>query len=208
MEIAAVIAVLLFIAFVTLAVVVTVRTVRSVKRSVSRGTAQARRVVEDNLLRARRYTLPGAAGELAQLRLDLRTSIDSTFAALDTDRTHDASLSEANALLARLNDHARALDAELRLLEREPDKARIAARLPALTERTRRITDSADSLRWAAQDRARHFADDDMATLGHDIALEAAALRHWTPPGPAQAPQPVEDGESPQLGRKPSPSGD
>jgi hypothetical protein len=192
-EIAGVIAVLLFLAFVTLAVVTTVRTVRSVKRTVARGSAQARRVVEDNRLRARRYTHYGPAGEIAQLRLDLRASIDSTFAALGEGRAHDASLSEADALFARLNDHARALDTELKLLEREPDKNRLAAHLPSFTERTHRITHAADTLRWAAQDRARRFADDELAVLGRDIELEAGALRHWAPatphaPGPAMDP--------------------
>jgi hypothetical protein len=180
-DVAAVIALVLFLAFVTLAVAATVRTVRAVRDTVARGTAQARRVVEDNRLRARRYTVSGPAAEVARLRLDLRTCVDSTFAALDAGRAQDASLAEAAALFARLNDHARALDSELKLLEREPDRSRLAERLPALTERTRSITQAADSLRWAAQDRARHFADDELTALGRDIRLEADALRHWTP---------------------------
>ncbi|MEV6009991.1 hypothetical protein AB0M29_24650 [Streptomyces sp. NPDC051976] len=188
MDIAALVLLLLFLSFVTLGVVVSVRTVRAVRRGVARGKVQARRVVEDTQLKARRYTLPGPAGELAQLRLDLRTSIDSTFRALDDGRADDPSLSEAAALLARLNDHARLLDGELKMLEREPDRTRIAQRLPHLTERTHRITHSADSLRWAAQDRARRFADDDLAHLSHQIDIESSALRHWTPDSPPVAP--------------------
>lgn len=184
------VALLLFLAFVTLAVVATVRTVRAVRRGVSRGTAQARRVVEDNRIRARRYTLMGPAGDLAQLRLDLRTSIDSTAAALDSHRADDASLSEATALFTRLNDHARALDAELKLLEREPDPTRLTTRLPDLTARTRRITHSADTLRWATQDRAHHFAADDLSSLTHQIDLESNALRHWAPLPPPTGPGP------------------
>src|SRR5882757_6988901 len=107
-EIAGAIALMLFLAFVTLAVVATVKTVRSVKRSVVKGSAQARRMVEDNRLRARRYTMPGAAGELARLRLELRASIDSTFRALEDGRGDDASLAEAAVLMDRLNDHSRA----------------------------------------------------------------------------------------------------
>ncbi|HEY5835539.1 hypothetical protein [Streptomyces sp.] len=181
-EIAGTIALLFFLAFVVLAVLATVRTVRAVKRGVERGTVQARRVIEDNRLRARRYTLPGVAGELVQLRLDLRRSIDATFSALADRHPEDASLAEAAALLARLDDHARALDAELALLEREPDKARLSERLPSLTDRTRRITHSADSLRWAARDRVRRLADDDLAALTRQIDIESSALRHWTPP--------------------------
>ncbi|QNA73388.1 hypothetical protein C8250_016965 [Streptomyces sp. So13.3] len=181
MDIAVVVLLLLFASFVAVGVVATVRTVRAVKRGVERGSAQARRVVEDTALKARRYTLMGAAGELAQLRLDLRTSIDSTYRALEAGSAEDASLSEASALLARLNDHARVLDTELKVLEREPDKARIADRLPSLAERTERITHSADALRWAAQDRARQFADDDLTALAQQIDIEAGALRHWAP---------------------------
>lgn len=172
---------LLVLAFVVLGTVATVRTVRAVRRGVARGTAQARKVVEDTQLKARRYATPGVAGEVAKLRLDLRTAIDSTFAAIDENRAQDAGLSEAAALLGRLNDHARALDGELKLLEREPDKSRIAARLPDLTTQVGHITHSADSLRWAAQDRARHAGADDLADLTAKIAMESAALRHWTP---------------------------
>ncbi|MDJ0340172.1 hypothetical protein QMK19_05720 [Streptomyces sp. H10-C2] len=181
MDIAVAVLLLLTVSLVALGVVAAVRTVRAVKRGVERSSAQARRVVEDAALKARRYTLVGPAGNLAQLRLDLRTSIDSTHRALEAGSSEDASLSEAAALLARLNDHARVLDGELKLLEREPDKARIADRLPGLTERAERITHSADSLRWAAQDRARQFNDDDLAVLAQQIDIEAGALRHWAP---------------------------
>lgn len=205
MDIAALVAFVLFLAFVTLASVAAVRTVRRVRLTVSRGTAQARRVVEDNRLRARRYTLTGPAGDLAQLRLDLRASIDSTYAALEEGRAADPALSEAAALFARLNDQARALDSELKLLEREPDRSRLAQRLPSLTERTRRVTRAADSLRWAAQDRARHFADDELTMLGRDIQIEADALRHWKP---VEAPDPApEKGVRPGSGPAAGPGG-
>jgi hypothetical protein len=195
-EIGAVMFLVLFLAFAALATVAAVRTVRRVRLTVARTTVQARRVVEDSRLRARRYTLTGSAGRLAQLRLDLRTSIDGTSAALEADRPQDPSLSEAVALFARLNDQARALDSELKLLEREPDRGRLAERLPSLTDRAQRITQAADSLRWAAQDRARHFADDELTALSRDVRLEAEALRHWKPavapdPGPNPPPRPA-----------------
>jgi hypothetical protein len=138
-------------------------------------------MVEDTTLRARSIAQPGPAGRLAELRLGLRTSVVSTREALEAEASSDSALTEALALLARLRTHAKQLDTELRLLEREPDRERIAARLPELEERTLRITHSADSLRWAAQDRARQFADEDLVALGRDIEVEAGALRHWTP---------------------------
>lgn len=211
MDIAAVVALVFFLAFVTLAVVATVRTVRTVKRTVSRGSAQARRLVEDSRLRARRLALTGPAGELVQLRLDLRASIDSTYTALEERRGEDASLSEAGRLFARLNEHARALDNELRLLEREPDRARLAKRLPPLAKRARRITHAADSLRWAAQDRARRFADDELSALSRDIQIEADALRHWAPPAGPAVPGPDPLGPTPAPAERPKlekPSGE
>ncbi|MCZ9339627.1 hypothetical protein NGM37_17840, partial [Streptomyces sp. TRM76130] len=77
----------------------------------------------------------------------------------------------------------------------EPDRATLAERLPELRERTERITRAADSLRWAARDRARRFADDDLDSLSAQIDVEAGALRHWTrtesavpPPSWSEAP--------------------
>ncbi|MGW3241751.1 hypothetical protein [Streptomyces sp. NPDC001070] len=193
MDVAVAVILLLFASFVVLGAVATVKTVRAVKRGVERTSIEARRVVEETGLKARRYSRPGPAGKLAELRLALRTSITSTAEALEGQAAADSSLSEAVALLGRLRSHAKELDAELRLLEREPDRTRIAARIGELEERARRITHSADSLRWAAQDRARRFADDDLAALGRDIDLEAGALRHWAPaslPEPDSGPRP------------------
>lgn len=192
MDTVGIVALLFVLIFAALATVATVRSVRAVKRGVARTTAQARRVVEDTQLKARRYTTTGVAADVAQLRIDLRTAIDATFAALDSRRPDDAALAEAASLLARLNDHARALDGELKLLEREPDKSRIASRLPELTTRVHHVTHSADSLRWAAQDRAHHAGADDLASLADQIAIESAALRHWTPTEPPKLPAPGE----------------
>ncbi|MGK5544101.1 hypothetical protein ACSNOH_05125 [Streptomyces sp. URMC 127] len=183
MEAVAVIVALIFAVLVALAVVATVRTVRAVKRGVDRTVHQARRTVEDTRLRARQFAQPGAAGEVAQLRLSLRTSMRATQDALQAAAPEDPSLSEALALFQRLSAHGHELDDELKRLETEPDKARIAARLPELRERTARVKDSADSLRFAAQDRARRFAEDDLETLSGQIRMEAGALRHWSDEG-------------------------
>ncbi|MEV0371954.1 hypothetical protein AB0I10_19330 [Streptomyces sp. NPDC050636] len=171
---------LLFVLFVAAGVFVTVKAVQAAKRGVDRTVAQARRTVEDTSLRARQYTQPGVTGELAQLRLSLRTSMRATQEVLRTGSQEDASLSETLSLFERLSAHGHELDDELKRLEREPDRATIAARLPDLRERTERITHSAESLRWAARDRARKFADDDLAALSDQIDMEAGALRHWT----------------------------
>ena len=171
---------LLFVLFVVAGVFAAVKAVQAAKRGVDRTVAQARRTVEDTGLRARQLAQPGVVGELAQLRLSLRTSMRATQDALRSGSPDDASLSEATGLFQRLSAHGHELDDELKRLEREPDRATIAARLPELRERTERITHSAESLRWAARDRARKFADDDLASLSDQIDVESGALRHWT----------------------------
>ncbi|MFI9238534.1 hypothetical protein [Streptomyces sp. NPDC053079] len=179
MDAAAAIFAVIFAILVAFAVIAAVRTVRAVKRGVDRTVTQARRTVEDTRLKARQYVQPGPGGEVAQLRLSLRTSMRATQDVLRAALPEDASLSESLALFERLSAHAHEIDEDLRKLETEPDKGRVAARLPELRERTERVTHSADSLRWAAQDRARQFADDDLSALSEQIRMETGALRHW-----------------------------
>lgn len=198
MEAAVAILGLLFVLFVLAGVFVTVKAVQAAKRGVDRTVAQARRTVEDTTLRARQLAQPGVVGELAQLRLSLRTSMRATQEVLHGGSPDDASLSEAIGLFERLSAHGHELDDELKRLEREPDRATIAARLPELRERLARITHSAESLRWAARDRARKFAEDDLSALSDQIDVEAGALRHWTQAPGAEDPldEPAADGRS------------
>ncbi|WP_336323860.1 hypothetical protein [Streptomyces lavendofoliae] len=170
---------LLFVAFVALGVYVTVKAVKAAKRGVDRTITQARRTVEDTTLRAKSYGTGGVKAELAHLRLSLRTSMRATQEALEAGAAEDASLRESLELFRRLSAHGHELDADLKRLERDPDRAGVAAQLDDLRERTERITHSAESLRWAARDRARKFADDDVAALSAQIDVEAGALRHW-----------------------------
>ncbi|MFJ5843789.1 hypothetical protein [Streptomyces sp. NPDC092903] len=182
---------LLVVAFVALGIYVSVKLIRAASRGVDRTITQARRAVEDTTLRAKTYGQVGVAGELAQLRLSLRTSMRATQEALQTGVTEDASLSESLGLFQRLSVHGRELDDELKRLEREPDKKTVTSLLPSLKKCTGEITRSADSLRWAARDRARQFADDDLAALNEQIDVEAGALRHWT------TEEPVPGGQDP-----------
>ncbi|MCS0638141.1 hypothetical protein NX801_21290 [Streptomyces sp. LP05-1] len=187
METVLVILALLFVALVALGVYASVKAVQAAKRGVDRTLVQARRTVEDTTLRAKSFGQGGVAGELAQLRLSLCTSMRATQDTLEAGVAEDASLRESLDLFRRLSAHGHELDEELRRLERDPDRARVATHLSGLRERTRRITDSADSLRWAARDRARHFADDDFAALHAQIDVEAGALRHWSGPEQPEA---------------------
>ncbi|QNE77446.1 hypothetical protein F0344_25170 [Streptomyces finlayi] len=197
MEVAITILALLFVALAALGVYAGIKVVGATRRGVDRTITQARRTVEETALRAKSYGQPGVPGELAQLRLTLRTSMRATQDALHAGLVEDASLSESLGLFQRLSVHGRELDDELKRLEREPDRATVASLLPGLKERTERITHSAESLRWAARDRARQFADDDLDALNAQIDVEAGALRHWT----------VEEPLSTDQARRPGASG-
>ncbi|MFB7633073.1 hypothetical protein ACFC0M_19340 [Streptomyces sp. NPDC056149] len=203
MEVAVAIFGLLFVLFVVAGVFLTVKAVQAAKRGVDRKVAQARRTVEDTTLRARQFTQPGVVGELAQLRLTLRTSMRATQEVLRAGSADDASLAEAVRLFEQLSVHGRELDDDLRRLEREPSKPTIAARLPELRERLERITHSAESLRWAARDRARKFAEDDLAALSDQIDMEAGALRHWTDDAAGGDQQQRREGGRPATGSRP-----
>ncbi|MFI1416464.1 hypothetical protein ACH4VX_00475 [Streptomyces sp. NPDC020731] len=181
---------LLFVLFVVLGAYATVKVVGAAKRSADRHITQARRTVEEHTLRAKAFAQPGPAGEIAQLRLKLRTSMRATQDALEAAVAEDESLKESLGLFQRLSAHGHELDGELRRLESEPDRTTLADRLPELRERTERITSAADSLRWAARDRARRFASDDLDSLSEQIDMEAGALRHWTAAEPSPAPPP------------------
>ncbi|MFF1347472.1 hypothetical protein ACFVZJ_16025 [Streptomyces sp. NPDC058322] len=200
---------LLFFAFVALGVYAGVKAVGAAKRGVDRTISQARRTVEETTLRAKSYGQTGVGGELAQLRLALRTSMRATQEALQAGAAEDASLAESLGLFQRLSVHGRELDDELKKLEREPDRTTVASLLPSLKQRTERITHSADSLRWAARDRARQFSDDSLDALNAQIDVEAGALRHWTvgPDAPVQGqgggPQSDTSGRSQSQSRGP-----
>ncbi|MFJ9742441.1 hypothetical protein [Streptomyces sp. NPDC101166] len=200
---------LLFVLSLALGAYATVKAVGAAKRSVDRTLTQARRTVEDHTLRAKSFTQFGPAAEIAQLRLRLRTSMRATQDALRAGAVEDESLKESLALFQRLSAHGYELDAELKRLETEPDRATLTERLPSLRERTERVTASADSLRWAARDRARRFADEDLDALSAEIDVEAGALRHWTTadPGPASAAWPETPAAAPEEERRPRTSG-
>ncbi|WP_406198485.1 hypothetical protein OH807_14485 [Kitasatospora sp. NBC_01560] len=178
-------ALLFGIAMVALVVVGVVKAARSVGEKMERHEANARRAVENAALKAKTFTKPGPQGQISAVRLRLRTSLDGTRQVLESGLAQDGQLGESLALLRRLDAHATELDGELRILEREPDAGRIAAKLPELRERAERITHSAETMRWAAQDRMHRFADDELSRLSQECESEAGALRHWDASGNA-----------------------
>ena len=151
------------------------------KRAVAKAAPQARRAVEDVGIKARSLTRGGVQGRVSALRAEVRGALAASRRVLEAGAVDDAQLVDAMELLGRLEGHASVLDAELRLLEREPELGRVEARFAVAKERGERIVHLASSLRWAAQDRLHRFADEDLVRLGEECEAEAGALRHWTP---------------------------
>lgn len=181
MGIATAVVIVLMLLCVTFTVVAAVRAARAVNRGLERASTQVRRGIDDTSIRIK-AAQPGVVGQLARIRLDMRASVEHARRELTEGVSADGSLREALGLLDQLHDHARLLDRELAgLIEREPDRDRIAKRLPEVRERAAEIKASADSLRFAAQDRARRHDVDDLASLREQIDIESGALRHWTP---------------------------
>ncbi len=173
---------LLFLLFVVLGAYATVKVIgaakRGVDRTISRPAARSRTppcVPRPSLSRARRGRSP----------LTLRTSMRATQDA-PAPRRGRGRVPEGVPGAVRATQCARARAG--RRAEAPGERSRTRGRSPRgseLRERTERITQSADSLRWAARDRARRFAADDLDSLSEQIDVEAGALRHWTTePGP------------------------
>ncbi len=166
---------LLFVLFVVLGVYATVKVVGAAKRGVDRGHhpgpphGRGPHPAGQVLRPARRRP-----GELAQLRLKLRTSMRATQDALHAAVAEDESLKESLGLFQRLSAHGHELDAELQApgVRAGPRHARPSG-CPDCASAPSASRTSADSLRWAARDRARRFADDDLDTLSAQIDVEA-----------------------------------
>jgi len=183
-----------------------VRTTRSVHRRVEERGRQARGVVEEAALRARALARPGAQGRAAALRAELRQALAAARRVLESGVGDDPQLREALGLLGRLEAHARGVDEDLRILEREP-MTRAEARLPDLRERAERIVHSANSLRWAAQERRGRWADEELGRLSGEIEAEAGALRHWIPASGSAVPSAGEGADADGGGRPASGGG-
>ncbi|GAB3962582.1 hypothetical protein [Streptomyces sparsus] len=203
METVAVLIGLFFLCAVTLGVLAAVKAARAVGRGVERAGSEVRRSVEETTLRVK-SAQPGPVGQAARARLELRSSIDGTRRALTAAAQHDPSLTEALGLLDRLHEHARTVDRELgSLMDQEPDRARLAELLPDARRRVESIKQSADSLRFAAQDRVRQYDAEGLGALSDQIEIESGALRHWDPPPVGDAgsrPEVTDAGSRPEVG--------
>ena len=110
-------------------------------------------------------TPPGARRQVACLRRDLNTASQATGEAVAVVRAAGGTIGDLPHLARRLSRVAGTLDAELRLLAREPDLAELARVLPAARARVAEVSRVALTIRRAAS-----------AGLGAETAAELAPL--------------------------------
>ena len=166
-------AVLATLAFCSCAVLFVVRsTVRAVRRRLLRLRDAA-------ALRARAYGI-GPTAEVARLRREMERSLSGARRALAAARAVQAPVGDVRSLLARLELAARAVDGELRMLESQPDLARLAAGLEGARVRARLVSTSAAELVDGLLHASGH-QDDELTLLHAACALEAEALRATRP---------------------------
>src|SRR4051794_5507264 len=133
-------------------------------------------------LRARAHGV-GPAAELARLRRDMERSLSGARRALAAARALDAPVGDVRSLLGRLELAGRAVDAELRVLEAQPDRTRQATGLGVVRVRAEMVTRSAAELVDGLLHGAGH-RDDELTLLHAACALEAEAMRATRPAAP------------------------
>lgn len=117
---------------------------------------------------------PGAAREIAGLRLELRTALDQTRRSLEKARGGDRPVGELPAILQRVERLADNLDTELALIEGQPDRSQASVR-----DARRPVDDILQMLakiRRAAAGALDGSPDGELVVLRADLDQELAAL--------------------------------
>lgn len=150
----------------------TVLVVRSVVRVVRR---QALRLRDRAQLVARAHGV-GPQAEVARLRREMERSLAGSRRALAAAQAVHAPVGDVRSLLARLELAARSVDGELKVLESQPDRSRVAAQLAGPRTRVSVITGSAAQLVDGLLHAAGHDTAE-LALLQTACSIEADALR-------------------------------
>jgi hypothetical protein len=151
---------------------VTLAAVWRVVRWVRRSSLVRRRVRGMQAL----TTPPGARRRVACLRRDLSAAAHATGQAVAVVRQAGGTVGDLPQLARRLAGVARTLDAELRLLAGEPDRAELARVLPAATARVADVSRVALAIRRAATVGLGAATAAELAPLQAEVAREVQAL--------------------------------
>lgn len=167
-------AVLATLAFCSCAAVLVIRAMtRALRR-------QATRLRDRAQLVARAHGV-GPRADVARLRREMEHSLAGARRALAAAQAVGAPVGDVRSLLARLELAARSVDAELRVLEAQPDRSRVAAQVDGPRSRAGVITTSCALLVDGLLHAAGHDAAE-LALVQAACSIEADALRATAPP--------------------------
>lgn len=138
-----------------------------------RRSGKAARLVEQGLLQARARTLPaGPHREVAQMRLGLVQSLAQTERVL----RNAPGPSGLTDLAARVGRAAAGAQTRLQLLEREPDAALLARRLPQVRQEVEAVSADAARIRETALQFNAALDAPEQESLDADLRLEIESL--------------------------------
>jgi len=121
-------------------------------------------------------TPPGARRQVACLRRDLSAAAHATAQAVAVVGQAGGTVGDLPQLARRLARVARTLDAELRLLAGEPDRAELARVLPAASARVADVSRVALAIRRATTAGLGAATAAELAPLQAEVAREVQAL--------------------------------
>ncbi len=130
------------------------------------------------LLQLKAQGLPaGPARELAELRLSLRSATDYTTNSVALAERSGRPVGDLPALVRRLAGLCAELDEQLRLLEWEPDHARLRAALPVARKRTKQVEATATRIRDILGQLEAADTGSGIDELTADVSTEVTALQ-------------------------------
>ena len=133
-------------------------------------------LVDRGALSVRARLHPGAAGQVAGARLQLRSGIDQTRRIVDDAVRRNDPLGELPRLFRRIEHLAESVDAELRMLDGDPDRIQ-QARLAATVRHSAELASMAAAVRRTVSGVHADMQLDRFGLLQRDLDVELAALR-------------------------------
>jgi hypothetical protein len=134
------------------------------------------RLVDRGALAARAHLVGGTVRQAAAAQLRLRSGIDQTRRVLDDARHRHCPLGDLPGLFRRVEHLATSVDAELRMLARDPDPVQ-QARLAAVLRRSDELTSMAAAIRRTVSSVHADMQLDPFTMLQRDLDIELSALR-------------------------------
>lgn len=147
------------------------------------GRAAYRRIRRDPrwdrtaLLMQEKTSAPGPKRAVAQLRRRLHESMTSARQAIVVLEAHGAVQGELASLVRRLDQIAATVDAQLRLMQSEPNPAMLRQLLLPVRDRVMEIEDLVQQIRMAAYAAINGDTEGTVAALTRDVEHEVAALQ-------------------------------